>query len=125
MTTASAKKGHRRNIERTAMYILISVILVAIVYMVYGSAFRVWLVNQILNRVENDVLSESPDGISEGEVKTNFKQVKDANSAGKIDLKKLHQILDDYQRKKPSTVEINNFLDELRSTILTDSGQKG
>jgi len=108
---------------------LISVILVAIVYTIYGGAFRVWLVNQVLNRVKSDVLSEPPDGISEDEVESNFEEVKDANSKGKVDLEKLHQILDDYQQEfkneEPSTAEINTFLDELRSTILTNSGQEG
>ena len=128
MTTTSDKKGCGRNLVRITIYMLILVVLIGVLYQIYGDAFKTWLVNQTLNGVEENILVKRPDGISESKVKEDFQDVKDANSEGKIDLKKLHQILDDYRRelknKKSSTDEIKEFLDELISTILPDSDQK-
>ena len=117
MTTASGKKGCGRNLVRIAIYVLILVVLAVIVYKIYGSAFKIWLVNQTLNGVENDILVRRPDGISEDEVTKNFQDVKNATSERRINLKELHRVLDDYQRefknKNPSTDEVKKFLDEL------------
>jgi hypothetical protein len=87
---------------------------------------RYWMAERALNGVEKHLKSEiRPDGISEEQVVTVFASVREANRNRRTNLTALYDVLKSYQTefytKKPSTPEIETFLDKLRQTILKDT----
>ncbi len=87
---------------------------------------RYWMAERALNGVEKHLKSNNrPDGISEEQVVTVFASVREANQNRRTNLPALYDVLKSYQAefytKKPSTPEIETFLQQLRQTILTDT----
>ncbi|MBM3214294.1 hypothetical protein FJZ36_05215 [Candidatus Poribacteria bacterium] len=75
--------------------------------------------------VEQQVLAQRPDGISEDEVKAEFSRLRDAVSQDRVDKGLLYHALRDYQRafkntnRKPSDGELRSFLSSLDQAILS------
>ena len=87
---------------------------------------RYWMAERALNGVEKHLKSKNrPDGISEEQVVTVFASVREANRNQRTNLTALYDVLQSYQNefntKKPSTPEIETFLERLRQTILRDT----
>ena len=109
-----------------AIFLVLAVAFTVIAYRRIGGSegFKRWLANQTLGSIEKQIIAEKLYEVSKDELKNTFKQVKDANSQGKIDLMKLYQILRTYQQRfknrKPSVDDVNEFLEQLRSTVISD-----
>ena len=87
---------------------------------------RYWMAERALNGVEKHLKSKNrPDGISEEQVVAVFAEVREANRNQRTNLIELYDVLKSYQTvfytKKPSTPEIETFLEKLRQTILRDT----
>ena len=87
---------------------------------------RYWMAERALNGVEKHLKSANrPDGISEEQVVIVFGNVRAANRNRRTNLTALYDVLKSYQTafytKKPSTPEIEAFLNRLSETILTDT----
>lgn len=87
---------------------------------------RYWMAERALNGVENHLKSKNrPDGISEEQVIVVFTSVREANRNRRTNLTVLYNVLKSYQTeyytKKPSTPEIETFLQKLGQTIIKDS----
>ena len=87
---------------------------------------RYWMAEQALNGVENHLKSKNrPDGISEEQIISVFTGVREANRNRRTNLTALHNVLESYQTeyhtKKPSTPEIETFLQKLGQTIIKDT----
>ena len=87
---------------------------------------RYWMAERALNGIEKHLTSKNrPDGISEEQVVTVFASVRQANRNRRTNLPELYDLLKLYQTefytKKPSTPEIETFLEKLGQTILKDS----
>lgn len=85
-----------------------------------------WMAERALNGVEKHLKSKNrPDGISEEQIISMFANVREANRNRRTNLTALYDVLKSYQAefytKKPSTPEIETFLEQLRQTILTDT----
>ena len=90
---------------------------------------RYWMADRALNGVEKHLKSKNrPDGISEEQVVAVFAEVREANRNRRTNLIELYDVLKSYQTafytKKPSTPEIETFLEKLRQAILTDTTVK-
>lgn len=90
---------------------------------------RYWMAERALNGVEKHLKSKNrPDGISEEQVVAVFAEVREANRNRRTNLIELYDVLKSYQTafytKKPSTPEIETFLEKLRQTILRDTTVK-
>lgn len=83
---------------------------------------RYWMANRALNKIEEHVLKQRPDGVAESEVRSQFESVRTANAERRTNLIGLYRALKAYQTKfqstKPSTGEIVEFLSNLESAIL-------
>ena len=89
---------------------------------------RYWMAERALNGVENHLKSKNrPDGISEEQIVTTFASVREAHRNRQTNLTALYDVLKSYQTefytKKPSTPEIEAFLEKLRQTILKDTSK--
>ena len=87
---------------------------------------RYWMAERALNGVEKHLKSGNrPDGIPEEQVVIVFGNVREANRNRRTNLTALYDVLKSYQTefytKKPSTPEIEAFLNRLSETILTDT----
>ena len=87
---------------------------------------RYWMAERALNGVEKHLKSKNrPDGISEEQVVIVFESVREANRNRRTDLTALYEVLKSYQTtfhtKKPSTPEIETFLERLSQTVLKDT----
>ena len=87
---------------------------------------RYWMAERALTGVEKHLKSGNrPDGISEQQVVIVFTRVREANHNRRTNLNALYDVLKSYQTefytKKPSTPEIEAFLQRLSQTILTDT----
>jgi hypothetical protein len=108
------------------IFLILAIVFTAIVYRRIGGSegFKRWLANQTLGSIEKQIIAEKIYDISKDELENTFKQVKRANSQAMTDLGKLYQILRNYQQRfrerKPSVNEVNEFLEQLRSTIISD-----
>ena len=88
---------------------------------------RYWMAERALNGVEKHLKKSEnrPDGISEQQIDTVFTNVREANRNHRTNLTALYDVLKSYQTefyaKKPSTPEVEVFLQNLRQTILKDT----
>lgn len=95
-----------------------------------GEGARYWMVGHALNRVESHLKSEDqkPDGISEEQIVKSFQRVREATQGRRVNLVSLYAVLKSYQTefnvKKPSTPEIQAFLQTLEGTILQSVDSK-
>ena len=122
--------------------VLISLLVAATVIFVVGvflyqklggfEGARHWMAERALNGVEAHLLKKAPDGnwmrkpdgVSEAEIHSRFKKVREVNADRQMDLIQLEGVLREYQSKfqktKPSTGEVIEFLNHLESTILSE-----
>lgn len=88
---------------------------------------RYWMAERALNGVEKHLKKSEnrPDGISEQQIVTVFTNVREANRNRRTNLTALYDALKLYQTefytKKPSTPEVEAFLESLNQTILKDT----
>ena len=106
----------------------ISLIAGGVVYRRVGGVegTRYWMAERALNGIEKHLTSKNrPDGISEEQVVTVFASVREANRNRRTNLPELYDLLKSYQTEfyttRPSTPEIETFLEKLGQTILKDS----
>ncbi len=107
----------------------VSLIAGIIVYRQIGGVegTRYWMAERALNGVEKHLKKSEnrPDGISEQQIVTVFMNVREANRNRRTNLTALYDVLKSYQTefytKKPSTPEVETFLERLRQTILKDT----
>ena len=88
---------------------------------------RYWMAGRALDNVEKHLLENRPDGIPQLHVESQFEKVRSANTEQRVDLLELHRILRDYQNRfqkiKPSTPEVVEFLTNLEATNLLDDNE--
>ena len=93
------------------------------VYMRLGGVegARYWMAGRALNKVEEHLLKNRPDGVSQAEVRSQFESVRAANAERRANLISLYRALkayqDTFQSTKPSTGETIQFLGNLESAI--------
>ncbi|MBM3238865.1 hypothetical protein FJZ31_21450 [Candidatus Poribacteria bacterium] len=126
---AKAQKGKGclpKLLTYSAIFLVLAVAFTVIAYRKVGGSegFKRWLANQTLSAIEKQIIADKLYEVPKNELKNTFKQVKNANSQGKTDLKKLYQFLSTYQRRfkerKPSVDDVNEFLGQLRSTVISN-----
>jgi hypothetical protein len=127
MAEAQKRKGCLpKLLTYIAIFLVLAVAFTVIAYRKVGGSegFKRWLANQTLSAIEKQIIADNLYEVSKDELKNTFKQVKNANSQGKTDLKKLYQFLSTYQRRfkdrKPSVDDVNEFLEQLRSTVISE-----
>jgi hypothetical protein len=122
---------YRRVFIFLLVIVAISLIAGGLVYQHFGGTegIHYWMAKRALNGVEKHLKSKNrPDGISEEQVVAVFAEVREANRNRRTNLIELYDVLKSYQTafytKKPSTPEIETFLEKLRQTILRDTTVK-
>ena len=124
--TDRLKGCYRRVLSFLLLVALIVVATGIFVYMQFGGVegARYWMAERALNRVEEHLLKNRPDGVSETEVRSQFQSVRTANTDRRTNLIRLYWALKAYQKKfqntKPSTGEAIEFLSNLESAILSE-----
>ncbi len=89
---------------------------------------RYWMAKHALGNIEKRLNSAErrPDGIAEKQIVDSFQSVREAIENRQVNLMSLYTVMKDYQtefnRKKPSTPETQEFLRKLEGTILKDAG---
>ena len=85
------------------------------------------MAGRALNKVEEHVLDNRPDGISSPHVEKQFEKVRSANTERRVGLVELYRVLRDYQNRfqktKASIPEVVEFLTNLEATILLDENE--
>ena len=105
-------------------------LVVGVVYRQVGGpeGARYWMAKHALGNIEKRLNSAErrPDGIAEEQIVTSFQRIREAIDNRRINLISLYTVMKDYQTefqiKKPSTPETQEFLRRLESTILEDTG---
>jgi hypothetical protein len=121
--TDRLKGCYRRVIGFLLVVALIILAAGIFVYMRLGGVegARYWMAERALNKVEEHLLKNRPDGVSETEVRSQFQSVRLANADRRTNLIRLYRALKAYQNKfhgtKPSTGETIEFLSNLESAI--------
>jgi hypothetical protein len=123
---------YRRVLTFLLVIVAVSLIAVGVVYRQVGGpeGARYWMAERALNSIEKHLKSEDqrPDGIPEEQIVENFQRAREATRKRQVNLTSLNRVLKSYQvefnEKKPSTPEIQEFLGKLRSTILTNTDSK-
>ena len=123
---------YRRVLIFLLVIVAVGLVAVGVVYHQVGGGegARYWMVAHALNRVEKHLKSEDqrPDGISEEQIVESFQRVREATQRRQVDLVSLYAALKSYQAefnvKKPSTPEIQTFLQTLEGTILQNADSK-
>ena len=89
---------------------------------------RYWMAKHALGNIEQRLNSAErrPDGIAEEQIVESFQRVRNAIENRQVNLISLYIVMKDYQTefnvKKPSTPETQEFLRKLEGTILKDAG---
>ncbi len=112
----------------------------AIVYNVIGGTegLRYWMASRAVAGTEKLIIGNRPDGIARETVEIQFEKVYEAIDSRSIDLKALYDLLKSYQEdfnnpgltpkekeeNKPSTSEVEEFLQNLEGTILSSGNDK-
>ena len=114
--------------RRIAIFLtVVAVVILVIGFVVYQSVgglagFRYWMAGHALNRVEAQLLQNRPDGVSEIDVESQYKNAREAIRDRRIDLVQLYEVLRMYQTQfrdtQPSTGEVIQFLTTLEAAIL-------
>lgn len=116
--------------------ILILIVSIGVGLFVYNrvggtEGMRYWVAIRALNGTEKLLITNRPDGVPQETVTEQFQSVRDAIHNRQIDLKLLYDLLNSYQTKfhnaglstekiEPSTPEVEEFLINLRATIISD-----
>ena len=121
---------------RRVLLFLIIIVMVgigagAIIYNMIGGAegLRYWTASRAVAGTEKLLIGNRPDGIAKETVEKQFEEVYEAIGTRLIDLNALYDLLKSYQEKfnnpsltpienKPSTPEVEEFLQKLDATIL-------
>ncbi len=113
------------------MLILVAggLLVVGLVYYQVGGpeGARYWMAKHALGNIEKRLNSAErrPDGIAEEQIVEGFQRVREAIENRQINLMTLYTVMKDYQNefnvKKPSTPETQEFLRKLEGTILKDA----
>ena len=86
---------------------------------------RYWMAGRALDKVQEHLLKNRPDGVSKADVENQFETVRSANTERRVDLVELHRVLRDYQdrfqKSKPSTPETVQFLMNLEAAVLPET----
>lgn len=86
---------------------------------------RYWMAGRALGKVQEHLLKNRPDGVSETDVENQFETVRNANTERRVDLVELHRALTDYQDRfqnsKPSTPETVQFLMNLEAAVFPET----
>ena len=123
---------YRRVLTFLLAIVAVSLIVIAVVYHQVGGpeGARYWMAERALNSVEKHLKSEDqrPDGIPEEQIVENFQRAREAIRKRQVNLTSLNEVLKSYQiefnEKKPSTPEIQEFLQALERTILVGPSGK-
>ncbi|RKU13722.1 hypothetical protein C6503_15760 [Candidatus Poribacteria bacterium] len=123
---------YRRVLTFLLVIIAVSAIAVIVVYRQVGGpeGAHYWMAEQALNRIEKHLKSEGqrPDGIPEEQIIQSFQRVREAIQKRQVNRTALYEVLTSYQtefnEKKPSTPEIQAFLQTLAGTILGNTDSK-
>ena len=107
-------------------------IAVGVVYYLVGGldGAHYWMAERALNSIEKHLKAEDqrPDGIPEEQLVENFQRVRDAIQKRQVNLTLLYNVLTSYQtefnEKKPSTPEIQEFFGKLMGTVLENPDSK-
>ena len=123
---------YRRVLTFLLVIVVVSLIAGGLVYWQVGGpeGAHYWMAERALSSVEKHLKSEDqrPDGIPEEQIVENFQRAREATRKRQVNLTSLHKVLKSYQtefnEKKPSTPEIQEFLRTLERTVLTDTNSK-
>ena len=123
---------YRRVLTFLLLIVTVGLIVGVVVYRQVGGpeGARHWMAERALNSVEKHLKSEDqrPDGIPEEQIVESFQRVREATRRRQVNLTSLHGALKSYQtefnEKKPSTPEIQEFLQTLERTIFTNTDSK-
>jgi len=117
-------------LKRFLIFIAVLVSIIIVLFILTYKQFngkegvKRWIVSKAIDNTQKLVLEQKPDGITEEKIKQTFAQVKSASKNDQIQLIKLYQILEKYQRnfknKLPSNEEMAEFIAELRTTIIEE-----
>lgn len=124
---------YRRVLIFLFLILIVSIGIGLFVYNQVGGAegMRYWVAIRALNGTEKLLITNRPDGVPQETVTEQFQSVRDAIHNRQIDLKLLYDLLNSYQTKfhnaglsrekiEPSTPEVEEFLTNLRATIISD-----
>jgi hypothetical protein len=119
--------------RRVLIFLLVSAMIILaagiFVYQRFGGVegARYWMAERALNKVEEHLLQNRPDGVSEAQIRSQFEKVRRTNGDRRTDLIQLYRVLKAYQtqfqRTKPSTPEVEAFLSALESTIIPEDNE--
>lgn len=114
------------------MFVIVAggLFVVGLVYYQVGGpeGARYWMAKHALGNIEKRLNSAErrPDGIAEEQIVESFQRVRKAIEDRQVNLMLLYTVMKDYQtefnEKKPSTPETQEFLSKLEGTILKDAG---
>ena len=134
MTTINRKLSgcYKRVLTFLLVLVVIGLAIGVLAYRQVGGldGARHWMAKYALGNVEKHLKAaeQRPDGISEQQIVENFQRVREAIEKRQVNLTSLYTVLKSYQTefnvRKPSTPEIQEFLQSLGSTIIADTGGK-
>ncbi|GIX07268.1 MAG: hypothetical protein KatS3mg115_1671 [Candidatus Poribacteria bacterium] len=125
-----------RRLKQQAYFGCLTTLVVGLALMIGLGAFFWWrwgglagiqkefLVRRTLRSVQELMLKQRPDGVTEAEIERLYTDLNRALTDDRVDLERLYVVLKDYlQRyhgtgKRPSTVEMQATLEAMRGTIL-------
>ena len=138
MARTNTLQGCSRRVVTAALVVAMIIFAVGILlYQRLGGleGARYWMAGRALKAVEAHLLTKAPDdnwlrkpdGVSAEEVRSQFKSVRDATADRRTDLIRLDRVLREYQSKfqktRPATSEVIEFLNALEGTILFDENE--
>ena len=134
MTTINKKLSgcYKRVLTFLFVIVVVGLAIGVLVYRQVGGleGARHWMAEYALGNVEKHLKAadQRPDGISEQQIVESFQRVREAIEKRQVNLMSLYTVLKSYQTefnvRKPSTPEIQTFLQNLGNTILEDAGGK-
>ena len=134
MTTINKKLSgcYKRVLTFLFVIVVVGLAIGVLVYRQVGGleGARHWMAEYALGNVEKHLKAaeQRPDGISEQQIVESFQRVREAIEKRQVNLMSLYTVLKSYQTefnvRKPSTPEIQAFLQNLGNTILEDAGGK-
>ena len=124
---------YRRVLLFLIIFLMVGIGAGAIVYSMMGGAegLRYWTASRSVKGTEKLLIGNRPDGIAKETVEKQFEKIYVAIDNRLIDLKALYDLLKSYQEKfnnpslspienKPSTPEVEAFLQNLEETVLSE-----
>lgn len=121
---------YRRVLLFLIIFVMVGIGAGAIIYNMMGGTvgLRYWTASRAVVGTEKLLIGNRPDGIAKETVEKQFEKVYEAIDNRSIDLKALYDLIKSYQEKfnnpsltpienKPSTPEVEEFLQNLDATI--------